>query len=151
MEECRIVHLKVIDSLHLSLIEPLNALAVFPESKLDFLVLGHHISPQPMLLALKPITFISALISPLIDPISMFFVSLVIPRVLSPVVPDINAQAFHIILKPLSFVKSAIEPLIDSYPRYLVLLPVARILRAVVPLEAADAMLAPLGVISFIP
>lgn len=114
MEESCIVHLQVIDGLNLSLVEPLDALAVFPESKLNFIVFGNHICAKAVLLALVPIALIAALVSPGVNSEPMLFVIFVLPLVHATVVPDIDAHAFHVVVQPLSLVTSTVEPRVDA-------------------------------------
>lgn len=150
MEECRIVHLKLIDGLNLSFVEPFNAFTVLPESKLDFIVLGYDISPETVLLALVPVTLVAALVSPSIDTEPMFLVIFVLPLVHPAIIPDVDAHAFHVIVEPFALVASAIEPGVDADARNLVLSPVACIHRSIVPLVASNTVLAAEGVVSFI-
>ena len=108
MEEGCVVHLQVIDGLNLSLVEPFDALAIFPQSKLNFIVFGDHICAKAMLLALVPIALIAALVSPGVNSEPMLFVIFVLPLVHAAVIPDVDAHALHVVVQPLSLVASTV-------------------------------------------
>lgn len=150
VEEAAVVQLKVGNCLHLGLVEPLNALAVFPQAVLYFIVLGHHVRSQPMLLAFVPVAFVAALISPRVDAEPVLLIILVLTLVHAPVVPNVDAHAFHVIFEPLALVAPSVEPRVDTDTGNFVFPPISRVLRPVVPLVSADAMLAAKGVVSFI-
>ena len=151
MEEGGVVELEVVNRSDLDLIKPLDALAVFPESALDFVILWHQVRTDAMLLALVPVAFVAATICPCINAKTVLFIIFILALIHAAIVPDVYAHAFHIVLVPLTFVSAAIQPRIDTNPGYLVLFPVTHVLRAVIPLIAADAMLASECVIALVP
>lgn len=151
MEEGGVVELEVVNRSDLDLIKPLDALAVFPESALDFVILWHQVRTDAMLLALVPVAFVAATICPCINAKTVLFIIFILALIHAAIVPDVYAHAFHIVLVPLTFVSAAIQPRVDTNSGYLVLLPVTHVLRAVIPLIAADAMLASECVIALVP
>lgn len=150
MEECCIVHLQLIDGLHLSFVEPFDALTVLPKAELHFIVLGHDIGAQPVLLALVPVALVAALVGPRVDAESVLLIVLVLALVHPAIVPNVNAHAFHVIVQPFALVASAIEPRVDTDAGNLVLSPVAGVHGSIVPLVAADAVLAAEGVVALV-
>ena len=104
MEERLIAHLHIVNRLDLGLIKPLDALTIFPEAKLDFIVAGDDVCPQPMLLTFVPIALITSLIGPCIDAKAMLLVVFVLTAVLTPVIPNVDAHTLHIIVQPFSLV-----------------------------------------------
>jgi len=127
MEKCFIAHLHVINCLNLSLIEPFDALAVLPETKLDFVVSRDDVSTQTMLLALVPISFVAPRISPRVDTKAMLFVIFVLAAVLTAVIPNVDSHAFHIIVKPLTLILSPIKPRINADTADFIFTPVASV------------------------
>mmetsp|Transcript_16812 Transcript_16812/g.21278 ORF Transcript_16812/g.21278 Transcript_16812/m.21278 type:complete len:331 (-) Transcript_16812:150-1142(-) len=150
MEESGVVHLAVVDSLHLRLIEPFNALAVLPQAILHLVVFGHDVGAEPVLLALVPVALVAALIGPGIDAETMLFVVFVLALVHSTIVPDVNAHALHVVVQPLALILATIEPGVDANTTDFVLAPVARVHGAIVPLVAADTVLAAESIVALI-
>ena len=110
MEEGCVVHLQIVDSLHLSLVEPFDTLAVFPEAELYFVVFWHNVSAKAVLLSLVPEAFVAALVSPRVNAESVLFVVFVLSAIHPSIVPDVNAHSFHIVVEPLSLVLTAVQP-----------------------------------------
>ena len=110
MEEGCVVHLEIVDSLHLSLVKPFDTLAVFPEAKLYFVVFGHHVSAEAVLLSLVPEAFVATLVSPRVNAESMLLVVFVLSSIHPSVIPDVNAHSFHVVVEPLSLVLTAVQP-----------------------------------------
>ena len=110
VEETRIVETEIIDGLHLNLVEPLDALAIFPQTVLSFVVLGHHVSANAVLLSFVPVAFVASAVSPSVHTEAMLLVILVFTLVHSAVVPNVNAHTLHVILEPLAFVPTTVEP-----------------------------------------
>ena len=150
MEEAGVVKLQVVDGLHLRLVEPLNALAVFPKPVLHLVVLRDHVGAQSVLLASEPESFVAAAVRPRVDAEAVLLVVLVLSLVHAAVVPDVDAHAFHVVVEPLAFVATAVQPAVHANPAYFVFPPVACVLTAVVPLVGADAMLAAERVVTFV-
>jgi len=115
----------IVYSLNLSLVEPLDTLAVLPETELYFVVFGHNVRPQTVLLTLVPKAFVAALVGPSINSEAMFFIVLVLSAVHPSVVLNVNAHTFHIVIKPLSLVLAAVQPRINTDPRNFILSPIA--------------------------
>lgn len=150
MEEGRVVHLGVVNRLHLRLVEPLNTFAVLPETKLDFVVFRDDVGSQAVLLALVPEAFIASLIGPSVYSEPMLLVVLVLTPVHAAIVPDVYPHALHVVVEPLALILAPVQPRVDSDARDLVLTPVSRVHRSVVPLVTSDSVLATKSIISFI-
>ena len=110
MEERLVAHLHVVNGLNLCLVEPLDALSVLPEAELGFVVAGHDVGPQAVLLALVPVALITSLISPCIDTKAVLLVILVLTAKQSPVRPTLDAHAFHFTVQPFALVFAPIRP-----------------------------------------
>lgn len=150
VEERGVVHLSIVYCLHLSFSEPLDALAIFPQTKLNFVVLGDDVGAKAVLFALVPVALVAPLIGPCVDAKAVLLVILVLSLVHSAVIPNVDAHALHVIVEPLTLIPSAVEPRVHADARYLVLPPVARVHRSIVPLVATDAVLASKGVLTLI-
>jgi hypothetical protein len=98
MEETTVLELVVINGQDLRLIEPFNSLTILPETILHLVVLGNHICAETVLLALVPVTLVTATISPGINTKAMFFVVFVLTLIHAAIVPNVDAHAFHVIL-----------------------------------------------------
>ena len=151
MEESGVIHLHVIDCLHLGLIEPLDTLAILPQSILYFVVLGHHICAKTMLLAFVPVALVAPLVCPLVNAEAMLLVILVLASILTAIIPNVDSHALHVIVQPLTLVLTAIKPRVNANARDLILSPVARVHRPIVPLVTSNAMLAAKGIVTLIP
>ena len=110
MEECRIIHLHVVDRLDLGLVEPFDPLAVLPQAELHLVIFRNNIGAETVLFALVPITFIAALISPCVDSEAVLLVVFVLAAVHPSVIPDVNSHALHIIVEPFALVLTAVKP-----------------------------------------
>ena len=108
MEECCIVHLTIVDSLHLRLIEPLDALAILPKAVLKFVLLWYNVRSESMLFSLEPVALVAPLISPGINSEAMFLIILILALIHAAVVPDVDAHAFHVIVEPFALVLATI-------------------------------------------
>ena len=107
-KECAEVELKVIYLLHLLLVEPLGAFAIFPEAVLDLFVFGDGVSAQAVLLALEPVSFVAAGVGPRVDAEAVFLVVFVLTLVAPPIIPDVDPHPLHIVIKPLALITAAI-------------------------------------------
>lgn len=136
VEEVSVVFAHV-DSLHLLLIEPLNALAVLPKTELYFFVFGHEIGTDTVLLATVPVSFVAAVVCPRVNTKPMLFVVLILASVNAAIVPNVDAHALHIIFKPLALVATTVQPRVDSNTADLVFTPVTSVLASIVPLVAS--------------
>ena len=110
MEECRIIHLHVVDRLDLGLVEPFDPLAVLPQAELHLVIFGNNIGAETVLFTLVPIAFIAALIGPRVDTESVLLVVFVLATVHPSIIPDINSHALHIIVEPFTLVLTAVKP-----------------------------------------
>jgi len=110
MEERTIVHLTIVNCLYLSLKEPFNAFAIFPQSILHLVVFGNYVSAQAMLLSFKPVALIASLISPRVNSKTMFLVVFVLTLVHTAIVPYVDSHAFHIVVEPFALVFAPIKP-----------------------------------------
>jgi len=102
---------------------PLDALAVFPEAVLDFLLLHHQVDPQPVLLPSEPEPLVLPPIRPLINSESVLLVVLVHAFVPATVIPDVNPKPLHVVVAPLALELPPVQPLVDPCPRDPILLP----------------------------
>lgn len=150
MEETRVVHLPVIDRLYLSLIEPLDTLAILPKAVLNFVVLWNDVGAQTVLLALVPIALVAALVSPCVDTESVLLVVFVLASVHTSIIPDVDAHTLHVVIEPLALILATIKPGVDANARDFILSPVTSVHRAIIPLVAADAVLASKGVVALV-
>ena len=110
MEELCVIKLLVVDVLYLSVVEPFNALAVFPQTILQLAVFRDHVGTQPMLLTPIPKPFIAATVCPCVNAEAMFFIIFILALIHTTVVPDVNSHALHVVVEPFTFVASAVEP-----------------------------------------
>lgn len=124
MEARGVVELVVVDRQDLSLIKPLDPLAVFPESIFDLVVFGHDVGSKAVLLSFEPEAFVRSSIRPGVNSKAMLFVVFILTLVLAPVVPDVDSHALHVVVEPLSFVATAVKPGVDSDAGDLVFPPV---------------------------
>ena len=150
MEVLGVVQLIHVDCLDLILVEPLNTLAIFPQTELLFAILRHVVSAHPMLFTSIPVALVAPAISPSVDAEAVFLVILVLTLVNSAIIPNIDTHTLHVILEPLALVAPSIKPRVDAYSADFVLPPISRILAAIIPLVATDAVFASISVISLI-
>lgn len=78
MEERCVVHLAIIDRLHLRFVEPFDALSVLPQPILHLVVFWDDIGAEAMLLTLEPVALVAACISPGVDSKAVFLVVFVL-------------------------------------------------------------------------
>jgi len=110
VEESCVVHLPIVDSLDLSLVEPLNAFTVFPKAILQFVLLWHNVCAKSVLLSLEPVAFVATLVGPCVYSKAMFLIVLILTLIHAPIVPDIDAHSLHVVVKPLALILATIKP-----------------------------------------
>ena len=108
MEELFVIETTEINVLDIVVIEPLDALPIFPKTVLSLVFLRHEVGSEAMLLALPPVAFVASSISPGVDAEAMLLIVFVLAFVLSTVVPDVVALALHVVVHPFSFVLAPI-------------------------------------------
>ena len=104
LEKSFIFQLVIVDRVNLTLVEPFNSLAIFPETKFDLTVLGDEIGAQTVLFTLVPVSLIAAPVCPGVNSEAMLLVVFVLAAVLTPVIPNVDAHTLHIIVQPFSLV-----------------------------------------------
>ena len=115
-------------------IEPLYALAFFPEAVLYAIFRANSIDSKAMLLALTPVSCVFSSVLPSVYTITMLFVFDVLALVGSAIVPKICADSVHVVLFPLTLIAPSIKPRVYPYAKDFVLKPLPRVLRAIIPL-----------------
>ena len=100
----------VVDRVNLTLVEPFNSLAIFPETEFDLAVLGNKIGTQAVLFSLVPVSLVAAPVRPSVYSKAMLLVIFVLALVHPTIVPDVNAHALHVVVEPFTLVFTAIEP-----------------------------------------
>jgi len=111
-EVLREVELTRKDSLRCVLVEPFDALAVFPETALRLLV-WHNVDTETVLLPAEPHALVLAEISPGVYAVTVLLVVSILAFVAAPVLPGVNTHALHVVVEPLALVLAAIEPSIS--------------------------------------
>lgn len=150
MEVSCVVH-SLVDRGDLSFVEPLNALAVLPQTELYLFVFWHKVSADSVLFASVPVALVAAAVHPGVNTKPVLFVILVLALIHPAVIPDVDAVPLHVIIVPLTFIPPPVQPGVYSEPADFILSPVPRILASIRPLVAADAVFAAIRVISFVP
>jgi len=108
------IKLEVVDLHHGLLIEPLDALASFPETKLSALLGKVGVDSKAVLLTSTPPAFVFAAVSPIIKTVTIFFIGTVLSVVSHTISIDVDTNAVHVVLGPLSEVLAAILPQVSA-------------------------------------
>ncbi len=108
VEELSVVKLAAVDVLDLAVVEPFNALPVFPKAVLQLAVFRDYISTDTVLLSPVPVAFVTAAISPGVDSEAVLLIVFVLALVNTAIVPNIDANALHVVLEPLTLITSTV-------------------------------------------
>jgi len=135
------------DQFDFLLIEPGDALAVFPQAILDLVFLRVEVRSQAVLLALVPPTLVEAPVGPIVEPVPALFVVVILPLVATPIGPEVDAVALHVVILPLTVEAASVFPEVNALAEDLVVNPVAFVGRAIGPGVEAEALLLALDVL----